>query len=250
MEKLLRSIAASAAFAIGWLVTDQAAAMPLSDSAGMGAMLESISITDKVQYSYGGRNYCWYDNGWNGPGWYVCGQYLVRGVGWGGVAGWRGWTVRGAGRVGAVGRVGGARVGAAGRVGGARVGGGRVGGGRVGGGRVGGGRVGGGRGGGGRGGGGRGGGRRSDIQLKHDITLLGHLDNGLGFYRFSYNGSDKAYVGVMAQEVQAVMPGAVMSGSDGYLLVRYDKLGLRFQTYERWLASGAYIPIRPTQIRH
>ena len=41
----------------------------------------------------------------------------------------------------------------------------------------------------------------SDIRLKHDIVLLGHLDNGLGFYRFSYNGSDKAYVGVMAQEV-------------------------------------------------
>src|SRR6516164_8391973 len=32
-----------------------------------------------------------------------------------------------------------------------------------------------------RGGGGRGGGRRSDIALKHDITLLGRLDNGLGF---------------------------------------------------------------------
>ena len=44
--------------------------------------------------------------------------------------------------------------------------------------------------------------RRSDVALKHDIALLGHLDNGLGFYRFSYHGSDKAYVGVMAQEVQ------------------------------------------------
>ena len=51
------------------------------------------------------------------------------------------------------------------------------------------------------GGGGRGG-RRSDIALKHDIILLGRLDNGLGFYRFSYNGSEQAYVGVMAQEVQ------------------------------------------------
>ena len=29
----------------------------------------------------------------------------------------------------------------------------------------------------------------SDILLKHDIVLLGHLDNGIGFYRFSYNGS-------------------------------------------------------------
>src|SRR4029077_14204770 len=54
-------------------------------------------------------------------------------------------------------------------------------------------------GGGGRGGGG-GGGRRSDINLKHDIVLLGVLDNGLGFYRYAYNGGDKAYVGVMAQE--------------------------------------------------
>ena len=39
---------------------------------------------------------------------------------------------------------------------------------------------------GGRGGGGRGG-RRSDVALKHDVVLLGHLDNGLGFYRFAYN---------------------------------------------------------------
>ena len=78
-------------------------------------------------------------------------------------------------------------------------------------------------GGGGRGGGGRGGGRSSDIRLKHDIALLGHLDNGLGFYRFSYNGSDKDYVGVMAQEVQAVMPEAVIRGQDGYLEVLYDR---------------------------
>jgi len=90
--------------------------------------------------------------------------------------------------------------------------------------------------------GGGGGGRRSDIALKHDITLLGHLDNGLGFYRFSYNGSDRAYVGVMAQEVQQVMPQAVVRGRDGYLRVFYDKLGLTFQTYEQWMAAGARIP--------
>ena len=62
---------------------------------------------------------------------------------------------------------------------------------------------GGGGGGGGFRGGGGGGGRRSDLALKHDIVLLGHLDNGLGFYRFSYLGSAKAYVGVIAQEVQS-----------------------------------------------
>jgi hypothetical protein len=100
---------------------------------------------------------------------------------------------------------------------------------------------GGGGGGGGRGGGG-GGGRRSDVALKHHVILLGHLDNGLGFYRFSYNGSDKAYVGVMAQEVQVVAPDAVIRGQDGYLRVYYEKLGLPFQTYDQWLATGARIP--------
>jgi endosialidase-like protein len=115
-----------------------------------------------------------------------------------------------------------------------------AGGGMGGGGMMGGG---GGMGGGGRGGGGMGGGgMRSDVTLKHDIVLLGTLDNGLGFYRFAYNGSDTAYVGVMAQEVAQVRPDAVVRGRDGYLRVFYDKLGLTFQTYEQWLASGALVP--------
>ncbi len=100
---------------------------------------------------------------------------------------------------------------------------------------------GGGGGGGGRGGGG-GGGRRSDIRLKHDVVLLGHLDNGLGFYRFVYNGGDKAYVGVMAQEVETIRPDAVVRGPDGYLRVFYDKLGLTFDTYDHWVASGRRLP--------
>jgi hypothetical protein len=99
----------------------------------------------------------------------------------------------------------------------------------------------GGGGGGGRGGGG-GGGRRSDVRLKHDVTLIGRLDDGLGFYRFAYNGSEKVYVGVLAQEVQSVEPDAVVVGRDGYLRVYYDKLGLKFQTYDQWIASGARIP--------
>ena len=124
--------------------------------------------------------------------------------------------------------------------GGHRVGSGGGGGHRVGGG--GGGRQmgGGGRGGGGggRGGGGRGGGgRRSDIRLKHDIVALGRLDNGLELYRFRYNGSDRTdYVGVMAQDVQRIEPRAVTRGSDGYLRVDYDRLGLKFMTWKEWLA--------------
>jgi hypothetical protein len=88
-----------------------------------------------------------------------------------------------------------------------------------------------------------GGGRRSDVRLKHDLALLGYLDNGIGIYRFSYNGSSEAYVGVIAQEVQAIVPQAVTRGRDGYLRVFYDKLGLTFQTYAHWIASGARVPV-------
>jgi hypothetical protein len=105
------------------------------------------------------------------------------------------------------------------------------------------------RGGGGGGRGGGGGGRRSDIALKHDIVLLGRLANGLNFYRFSYYDSDKAYVGVMAHEVQKVAPQAVRRGRDGYLRVFYEQLGLEFQTYKQWIASGAHLPTAP-HLRH
>ena len=73
--------------------------------------------------------------------------------------------------------------------------------------------------------------------------MIGRLDNGIGFYRFIYNGDDKVYVGVMAQEVQAVMPQAVVRGRDGYLRVFYETLGLKFQTYDEWIASGAKVPV-------
>ena len=95
----------------------------------------------------------------------------------------------------------------------------------------------------GRIGGGRGGGgRRSDIALKSDIALLGHLANGIGVYRFRYIGGEQFYVGAMAQEVQAVVPEAVVRGRDGDLKVFYHKLGLDLQTYERWIVSGRCPP--------
>ena len=81
------------------------------------------------------------------------------------------------------------------------------------------------------------------MRLKHDIVLLGYLDNGLGYYRFSYNGSDKLYVGVMAQEVLRLIPQAVARGRDGYLIVHYERLGLKFESYDQWIKSGAQAPL-------
>jgi hypothetical protein len=39
------------------------------------------------------------------------------------------------------------------------------------------------------------------------------------------------------------MPKAVVRDRDGYLRVLYDKLGLKFETYDHWIASGARIPL-------
>lgn len=127
---------------------------------------------------------------------------------------------------------------------GPRMGGGYGGGPRAGGFHGGGARMGGGGfGGGGRGGGGRGGGgRRSDIALKDHIVELGRLGSGIGFYRFAYRGSDRRYVGVMAQEVQEVAPDAVTRGADGFLRVYYERIGVRFQTYDQWRAAGSHVP--------
>jgi hypothetical protein len=46
---------------------------------------------EKTQFFWGGRNYCWYPGGWQGPGYYWCGYAWRRGYGWGGPIGWHGW---------------------------------------------------------------------------------------------------------------------------------------------------------------
>jgi hypothetical protein len=68
----------------------------------------------------------------------------------------------------------------------------------------------------------------SDITLKENIKLI---DNKKGFniYEFNYKNDPKTkYEGVMAQEVQKIMPEAVVE-KDGYLAVNYDKIGIEFK---------------------
>jgi len=43
-------------------------------------------------YAYEGRRYCFYFDGWHGPGWYRCGFAWRQDSGWGGVYGWNSWT--------------------------------------------------------------------------------------------------------------------------------------------------------------
>jgi hypothetical protein len=78
----------------------------------------------------------------------------------------------------------------------------------------------------------------SDVRLKRDIVQIGQLVNGLPIYRYRYLWDDTLYVGVMAQDVAATRPEAVVRGSDGYLWVAYDRLGLKFMTWTRWLTEN------------
>jgi hypothetical protein len=77
----------------------------------------------------------------------------------------------------------------------------------------------------------------SDKRLKRDIALVDRLPSGLGLYRYRYLWSDTEYVGVMAQEVAAVAPEAVVTGDDGYLRVDYAALGTSLTTWDAWRAS-------------
>jgi outer membrane immunogenic protein len=67
----------------------------------------------------------------------------------------------------------------------------------------------------------------SDARLKREITLLGVRPDGLGIYSYKYLWSDAVYVGVIAQEVALIHPGAIARDElTGYLSVDYGRLGL------------------------
>jgi Chaperone of endosialidase len=77
------------------------------------------------------------------------------------------------------------------------------------------------------------------MQLKDNIVRVGTLDSGIGIY-FNYKDEDQtAYVGVLAQEVQKIMPSAVARASDGYLSVDYGRLGFRFMSWDEWQEQNA-----------
>lgn len=93
MQKFALSLAVAAAFGAGALMTAPAQAAPVP--AGFAQQLDTASIApalvEKAQFIWGGRNYCFYLDGWRGPGWYWCGYAHRRGYGWGGPRGWHGW---------------------------------------------------------------------------------------------------------------------------------------------------------------
>ena len=77
----------------------------------------------------------------------------------------------------------------------------------------------------------------SDERAKRDIEPVGTLQNGIRLYRFRYLHDDQLYVGVIAQEVEQVVPAAVVHGNEGLLRVNYRMLGIDLMRWEQWKAS-------------
>ena len=75
-------------------------------------------------------------------------------------------------------------------------------------------------------------GSQSDKRLKTNIKQVGKLDNGIKLYTWKWTDEAKKIVnnqpeyGVIADEVQEIMPEAVTRGPDGYLRVDYAAVGV------------------------
>ena len=93
MNKFVTALTITTALvAGGTLMNGRAEAVPLGAPDAMRAAAGQVDAIQNVQVFYWhGRRYCWYDDGWHGPGFYWCGYAWRSGIGWGGGWGWHGW---------------------------------------------------------------------------------------------------------------------------------------------------------------
>jgi hypothetical protein len=92
MRKVVLALtAATSLVAAGTLLNTPASAGPFARPDGIRLAASGVDLAESVQFFWEGRRYCWYDDGWQGPGFYWCGYRWRRGLGWGGGYGWHGW---------------------------------------------------------------------------------------------------------------------------------------------------------------
>ncbi len=92
MRRFAVTIAVTTIFIAGApIVGASVGAAPMVAPRAIRDAADSLNMVERAQFIWLGHNYCWYDDGWNGPGWYWCGQYLTSGIGWGGGYGWHHW---------------------------------------------------------------------------------------------------------------------------------------------------------------
>ena len=89
MRLVLSTLTAAALAATSLVPVAQAA--PVGDQTAVRQSATNLMGVEKTQFLFGGRNYCWYDSAWQGPGFYWCGYAWRGGYGWGGAYGWNGW---------------------------------------------------------------------------------------------------------------------------------------------------------------
>ena len=65
----------------------------------------------------------------------------------------------------------------------------------------------------------------SDIRLKENVELIGKSPSNINIYKFNYKDNPTTYQGAMAHEV----PWASIKHSNGYMMVDYDKLDVKFK---------------------
>jgi hypothetical protein len=87
----MRPIHALAVLTFFGMTAGTAHSMPVTAGA-LAPAAAAIDLVDQTAvYVVSGRRYCFYFDGWHGPGWYRCGFAWRSGLGWGGAYGWRGW---------------------------------------------------------------------------------------------------------------------------------------------------------------
>lgn len=70
----------------------------------------------------------------------------------------------------------------------------------------------------------------SDRRLKENIEAVGVDEaTGLNLYAFNYIGDERRFVGVMADEVEAIRPDAVVYDDMGFAMVDYDAIGIEMK---------------------
>lgn len=62
----------------------------------------------------------------------------------------------------------------------------------------------------------------SDARIKENLRPVGQLFNGLTVYAFNFPGEQTTRIGLVAQEVQQLIPEAVTETDEGLLAVNYD----------------------------
>lgn len=72
----------------------------------------------------------------------------------------------------------------------------------------------------------------SDPALKENVVLVDESPLGFNIYEFNFKGDETRWRGVMADEVEEVMPEAITIDSDGYRHVNYDMIGIEMTRVE------------------